>query len=94
MKDAKVIFGPEVDAAIVRLIDFVGVDEIPDVLHFLDLLQTRLVETLVTFPESGARFQGEVRMFSVAGHTFLYEYHARTNEVHVLEMIAPGQDWR
>ncbi|TVP83135.1 hypothetical protein [Thioalkalivibrio sp.] len=94
MKDAKVIFGPEVDASIVLVIDFVAVDEIPDVLHFLHLLQTRLVETLATFPECGARFQGDVRMFSVAGHTFLYEYHASTNEVHVLDMIAPGQDWR
>ncbi|MTJ06096.1 MAG: hypothetical protein FH759_15625 [Sediminimonas qiaohouensis] len=94
MTTAKVIFGPEVDAAMVRLIDFVSVDEIPDVVHFLEQVQTRLVKALATFPQSGAPFQGDVRMFAVSGYTFLYEYHAPTNEVHILSMIAPGQDWR
>ena len=94
MKNAKVIFGPEVDAAILALIDYVEVDEIPAVLDFLERIQDRLVNTLSTFPESGSRFQGQVRMQVVEKYTFLYEYHVDSNEVHVLDMKGPGQNWR
>ena len=94
MKDAKVIFAPAVDAAIFALIDYVELDEIPTVLGFLEDLQQRLVKTLATFPEGGSRFQGAVRMINFDRYTFLYEFHAGVHEVHVLEMIAPGQNWR
>lgn len=94
MKNAKVIFGPEVDAAILALIDYVALDEIPVVLDFLGRIQERLVNTLSLFPEGGSRFQGNVRMQTVEKYTFLYEYHQDTNEVHVLDMMAPGQNWR
>lgn len=94
MKNAKVILGPDVDAAILALIDYVELDEIPDVLSFLERIQDRLVNTLSTFPESGSRFQGAVRMLAVEGYTFLYEYHIDTNQVHVLDMKGPGRNWR
>jgi|AntRauTorckE5430_2_1112549.scaffolds.fasta_scaffold01120_6 hypothetical protein len=94
MKNATVFLGPEVDAAILALIDYVEVDEIPAVLNFLDRIQERLVNTLSTFPEGGSRFQGNVRMKVVEKYAFLYEYHADTNEVHVLDMKGPGLDWR
>jgi hypothetical protein len=94
MKNATVFLGPEVDAAILALIDYVELDEIPAVLNFLDRIQERLVNTLSTFPEGGSRFQGNVRMKVVEKYTFLYEYHADTNEVHVLDMKGPGLDWR
>lgn len=94
MKNAKVIFGPEVDAAIMALIDYVELDDIPVVLDFLDRIQERLVNTLSIFPEGGSRFQGNVRMKVVEKYTFLYEYHADANEVHVLDMKGPGLDWR
>lgn len=94
MKNARVIFAPEVDAAIMDLIDHVGVDEVPAVLDFLERVQKKLVGTLSAFPEGGRRFQGKLRMFPVEKYTFLYEYHAEQNEVHVLEMKAPGLDWR
>ena len=94
MKNATVIFGPGVDAAITYLIDYVDIDDLPTVITFLERIQTRLVNTLATLPEGGSRFQGTVRMMVVEKYTFLYEYHASLNEVHVLEMIAPGKDWR
>ena len=94
MKNAKIIFTPNVDAAIIALIDYVDLDEIPAVINFLDDLQERLVKTLSAFPEGGAPFKDGTRMMSVRKYTFLYEYHADLNEVHVLDMIAPGQDWR
>jgi len=94
MKTAKVIFGPHVDAAILALIDYVEMEDIPAVLDFLDRIQERLVHTLSTLPEGGNRFQGNVRMKAVEKYTFLYEYHTDTNEVHVLDMKGPGLDWR
>lgn len=94
MKFTKVIFAPEVDAAILDLIDYVDVGDIPAVLDFIEQLQRRLASTLSTFPEGGSRFQGHVRMFTVKRYTFLYEYHGELNEVHVLDMKAPGRDWR
>lgn len=94
MKNAVVIFAPSVDAAITNMIDYVEVSDIPVVLNFLEELQTRLVQTLSTYPEGGTRFQGAVRLFTIRGYTFLYECHSEPNEVHVLDMIAPGQNWR
>ena len=94
MKNATVFLGPEVDAAILALIDYVELDEIPAVLNFLGRIQERLVNTLSTFPEGGSRFRGNVRMKVVEKHAFLYEYYAETNEVHVLDMKGPGLDWR
>lgn len=94
MRDATVIFGPGVHDAITSLIDYVDPSDIPTVITFLERIQNRLVKTLSTTPEGGAPFQGAVRMFVVERYTFLYEYHSDSNEVHVLEMIAPGQDWR
>lgn len=94
MKNATVIFGPGVDAAIVNLTDYVDLDDIPAVVTFLERIQRRLVGTLSAYPEGGSRFQGNVRMMVVDKYTFLYEYHADKNEVHVLEMEPPGRNWR
>jgi hypothetical protein len=94
MTPVTVLFAPSVDAALVALIDFVDTDEIPTVLAFLERIQTRLVETLSTFLEAGSAFQGTVRMFPVEGYVFLCEYHPAQGEVHVLDMIAPGRNWR
>lgn len=94
MRDATVIFGPGVHDAITSLIDYVDPSDIPTVITFLERIQNRLVKTLSTTPEGGSRFQGSVRSFVVEGYVFLYEYHAELNEVHVLEMNAPGQNWR
>lgn len=94
MQPITVLFAPAVDAALVKLIDHVDVDSIPTVLDFLERIQGRLVETLSHFPEAGPVFQGEVRMFPVEGYVFLYEHHTSMGEVHVLEMIAPRQNWR
>ena len=94
MKNATIILAPEVDAAILRLIDYVDPSEIPGVLAFLEGIQERMVQTLSAFPEGGARFKGQVRFLAFEGYTFLYEYHADANEVHVLDLIMPGRDWR
>lgn len=94
MQPVRVIFAPRVDAALVEIIDHVDVDSIPTVLDFLEKIQMRLVETLSSFPEAGAVFQREIRMFPVDGYVFLYEHHAAMQEVHVLDLIAPGQNWR
>ena len=89
-----VIFGPGVDAAINALIDYVDIDSIPTVVNFLDDIQKRLVNTLSTFPSGGERFQGKVRTHVVKGYVFLFEYRADIKEVHVLDMIAPGRNWK
>lgn len=94
MQPAKVLFAPGVDAALVELIDHVDVDSIPTVLDFLERIQARLVKTLSTLPEAGPVFQGKVRMFPVEGYVFLYEHHPGEGEIHVLDMIAPGRNWR
>ena len=94
MQPATVLFAPGVDAALVEFIDHVDVDSIPTVLDFLERIQARLVKTLSTLPEAGSVFQGKVRMFSVEGYVFLYEHHPAANEVHVLDMVAPGRNWR
>lgn len=94
MKNATVIFAPSVDAAILDMIDYVDVTDIPTVIAFVERIQKRLVGTLSTFPEGGSPFQAGIRLFVVDGYSFLYEYHPDSNEVHVLEMKAPGIDWR
>jgi hypothetical protein len=94
MQPVIVLFAPEVDAALVELIDHVDVDSIPTVLDFLERVQGRLVKTLSTLPEAGPVFHGRVRMLPVEGYVFLYEHHPAANEVHVLDMIAPGRNWR
>lgn len=94
MKDATIILAPEVDAAILRLIDHVDPDEIPNVLRFLEGIHQRMARTLSVFPEAGARFQGRVRFLALEGYAYLYEYHDDLNEVHVLDLMMPGQNWR
>lgn len=94
MQSTTVLFAPRVDAALVEVIDYVDVDSIPAVLDFLERLQTRMIETLSTFPEAGPGFQGAVRLFPVEGYVFLYEHHPVAGEIHVLDMIAPGRNWR
>jgi len=94
VKNATIILAPEVDAAVLRLIDHVDPSEIPDVLAFLEGVHQRMANTLSDFPESGARFQGGVRFLSLSGYTYLYEYLAEANEVHVLDLMMPGQNWR
>lgn len=94
MKSATIILAPEVDAAILRLIDHVHPSEIPDVLDFIEAIQTSMIQTLSDFPEAGPVFREPVRMFPVQRYTFLYEYLAEVNEVHVLDLMMPGQDWR
>ena len=89
-----VLFAPAVAAALVELIDNVDVDSIPIVLDVLERIQKRLVETLSSFPEAGPVFPGEVRMFPVEGYVFIYEHYTSRGEVHVLDLIAPGQNWR
>lgn len=94
MKTTTVLFAPSVDAALLDLIDYVELDRVPTVIAFLERIQNRLVATLSTFPEAGSPFQANIRLFVVEGYSFLYEYHPDKGEVHVLEMKAPGIDWR
>lgn len=94
MKNATVILGPGVDAAIRDMIDYVDIGSVPAVIAFLERIQQRLVGTLSTFPEAGSPFQAGVRLCVVEDYSFLYEYRPESNEVHVLEMKAPGIDWR
>lgn len=94
MKNATIILAPAVDAAILRLIDHVEPSEIPGVLVFLEGIQQRMVQMLRDFPEGSARFQGNVRFLALERYTYLYEYHADANEVHVLDLMMPGQNSR
>jgi hypothetical protein len=92
MSPVTVLFAPGVAAALVKIIEHVV--NIPTVLDFLERIQTRLVETLGTFPEVGPVFQGEVGMFPLDEYVFLYQHHAAAQEVQVFDMIAPGRNWQ
>lgn len=94
MKNATIILAPEVDTAILRLVDYVDPSEVPGVLSFLERIHQRMARTLSDFPEGGAPFQGRVRFLAIEGYTYLYEYQDDTNEVHVLDLMMPGQNWR
>ncbi len=94
MAPATIILAPEVDTAILRLIDHVDISETPAVLAFVDMVHQRMARTLAEFPHAGARFQGQVRFLSIAGYTYLYEYDPDGNAVHVLDLMMPGQNWR
>lgn len=94
MKNATILLAPEVGAAILGLIDYVDPSEIPDVLAFLEGIHQRMAHLLSDLPERGARFQGGVRFMALQGYTYLYEYHADRNEVHVLDLMMLGQNWR
>lgn len=94
MNTATVIFAPSVDEAILNLIDYIDPSDIPVVLNFIEKLQKRLVNTLSTAPLGGTKFQGNIRFFAIDGYVFLYEYIETANEVHVVDMMGPGQDWR
>ena len=94
MREIPVIFDQAVDEAITDLIDFVPIVDLPAVIAFIQRIQTTLVKTLSFSPEAGTRFQGNVRMFVVERYVFLYEYRADLDEVHVLDLKLPGQNWR
>lgn len=94
MQPVTVLFAPGVDAALLELVDHVDVDSIPTVLDFLDWIQARLVKTLSTLPEAGSIFQGEGWMFPVDGYVSLCQYREDVSKIHVLDLIAPGQNWR
>ena len=79
---------------LVALVDHVDTDSLPALLDFLERIQTRLVDRLDTLPEAGPVFQSTVRMFPVEGSVFLCEYDLGAREVQVLDMIAPGRNWR
>ncbi len=57
-------------------------------------LQERIVQTLGTFPEAGARWHGEQRFLAIRRFTFIYRIDAPTGEVVVLDVFGPGMDWR
>ncbi len=94
MQHVTVLFAPGVDAALVELIDHADLDSIPTILDFLERIQARLVQTLRTLPEAVSVFKEAVRMFPLEGYVFLYERHPAEGEVHFLNMIAPGRNWR
>jgi len=94
MKNAKVIFSPAVDEAILRHAAYAAPEDVPAILDFTFELQKRLVRTLETAPLGGKKFQGNLRFFPMTGYVFLYEYIEATHEVHVVDMIGPGQNWR
>lgn len=94
MEYAKVIFSPAVDEAILRRAAYAAPEDVPAILDFTIELQKRLVRTLETAPLGGRTFQGNLRFFPVKGYVFLYEYIEATHEVHVVDMMAPGQNWR
>lgn len=94
MRPVTVLFAPGVDAVLVTLVDHVDTDSLPALLDFLERIQTHLVDTLCSLPEAGPVFQGTVRMFPVEGYVFLYEFDPGAREVHVLDMIAAGRNWR
>jgi hypothetical protein len=89
-----VLFAPSVDAALVALVDQFDTDSVSALLDFLESIQPRLVDSLGMLPEAESVFQGRVRLLPIEGWVFLYEYYPAAREVHVLDMIAAGRNWR
>lgn len=94
MQPVTVLFAPAVDAALVELIDHVDVDRILTLLDFLRAGPETPGRDPYHLPAAGPIFQGEVRMLTVEGRAFPYEHYPAKGEVHVLDMIAPGRNWR
>jgi len=93
--NTKVIFAPGVDEAILNYLDFVDIDDIPQTLNFLNEAQKKLANTLSMFPEGGRKFQNNTRFYPAAkGYVFIYEYDSEANQVNVLDLYMPGQNWR
>lgn len=92
--NTKVIFAPGVDDAILNYLDYVEIDDIPQVLSFINKAQKRLVETLSVFPMGGRNFQKNTQFYPIEGYVFIYEYDEEFNQVNVIDLYTPGQNWR
>jgi plasmid stabilization system protein ParE len=57
-------------------------------------LQERLVQTLSTFPEAGAKCQDDLRAVTIRRYVFVYRFDAVRDEVVVMNVYGPGMDWR
>lgn len=92
--ETKVIFAPGVDEAILNYLDFVDVEDIPRTLNFINEAQNTLAKTLSMFPKGGANFQNETQFYPVKGYVFIYEYDEEADQVNVIDLYMPGQNWR
>lgn len=83
MQPTTILFAPWVDAALGEIIDHVDVDSIPTV---LERIQSRLVQTITSFPEAGLIFWRGLYFSTKA-------IRPRVRSTSSI-LIAPSRNWR
>ncbi len=84
----------EVDEAILSHIDYVDIDAISAVLNSIENAKNRFIDTISTFPEAGAKFTANAQFLAFDGYVFVYDFDRENNQVNVLDIFFPGQNWR
>ena len=84
----------QADRALLDALVYIYQDRPEAAVDLIADLQKRIVQTLGTFPEAGARWQGDQRMLTIRGYTFVYRFDAVKGEVLVLDVYGPGMNWR
>jgi plasmid stabilization system protein ParE len=90
----RVIISLSAHQDLVEILDYLALDNEQAGLMFVDELQSRMKKILEIFPTSGSPFEDDTRYLIIRGRIFVYEYHEASDEVHVLHVMNPGQDWR
>ena len=84
----------QADRALLEALVYIYQDRQEAAVDLIADLQKRIVQTLGTFPEAGVKWEGDQRMLTIRGYTFVYRFDAGKAEVLVLDIFGPGMDWR
>ena len=91
---AKVVFSNRARRSLVDILDYISQDNPQASLNLIQDLEKRVVETLRTFPEAGAKWQSGRRFLVVRRYSVVYRHNAVKDEAVVLAVFSPGMDWR
>lgn len=91
---SKIIISPSADQDLKSILSFIAEDSPERALHFVDELQEKAKTILGTFPESGHVFKQDQRYITIKRYVLVYEYHAQIDTVYILEVHAPGKNWK
>ena len=91
---SRIICSDQAKASLRSILLFIGERDPDAALRLLDELQRRLDLVLTEFPEAGATAVGGQRFLAIRRHSVLYRHDAFRDEVLVLDVFGPGEDWR
>jgi plasmid stabilization system protein ParE len=90
----RVLFSAKADRALMDALRHIAQDKPVAAVDLIVDLQERLVQTLSTFPEAGAKWQDDRRALTIRRDAFVYRFDAVRDEVVVMNVYGPGMDWR